>query len=651
MSIPARLPGWLTAALLALLTVALYWPVRGHDFVDYDDPIYVTANPHVQAGLTRRNIGWAFSTGDAANWHPLTWLSLMLDTSLFGKKAVGIHFTNVLLHAANVVLLFWLLRRLTGVNGRSAWVAAIFAAHPAHVESVAWAAERKDVLSTFFGFGALLFYTYYAQKPKVKSENSGVSRNFCLSRTYWLSWFCFALGLLSKPMLVTWPFVLLLLDYWPLQRWKPDRAWPLVREKFPFLALAAAASVVTFIVQKHGGAMEATQNLSWGTRGENTIISYCRYLGELFWPAKLAVFYPQQGDWSPGMVFLAGLFLGGFSALLLARRAGHPAWLMGWLWFIGTLVPVIGLVPVGAQSLADRYTYIPSVGLLVLIAWGACDLTRRWRFQTLILAGAGTVTLLICLALTRHQLGYWQDSQTLFRHALAVTKNNSTAHNDLGTALDNQGRVDEALSEFREAIRIKPDNAAAHYNLGNALAKQGQTEAAINEFQEALRLKPENADAHNNLGSLLAKQGQTMAAIAQFQAALRLDPDDPGAHYNLGNGMLKIGQIDEAIGQFQDTIQLTPDYAPGHCNLGVALEKNGESTEAIAQFQAAIRLQPDYAVAHNSLGIALIGQSRIDEAINEFEEAVRLKPDYTSAQNNLARALDLKNNPAAPMKP
>ena len=681
----SRFPVWLIAVWLVVLTIALYWPATRCDFINYDDGLYVTSNVHVQNGLTLENARWAFRNGYAGNWHPVTLLSHMVDCQIFALKPWGHHLTSVLLHAANTLLVFLFLRSMTGAIWRSVLVAALFGFHPLHVESVAWVAERKDVLSACFGFLALLFYARYAQGQIEKDgeRKRGVFSSLFstfTSGSYWLAFVFYLLGLMSKPMLVTWPFVMLLLDYWPLERFQPSRALRLVVEKIPFFALAAVASVVTFMVQKHEGAVAAGENLPLGARSGNALISYCRYLGKLFWPTDLAVFYPHPGYWPMEQVLLAGGLILGISVLLFVKRRRYPFLLMGWLWYCGTLVPVIGLVQVGGQAMADRYTYIPSLGVLILAIWGAYELTRRWRYHVIALSVAGSAAIVLCLALTRQQLGYWKDSETLFRHALEVTENNHIAHNNLGTALDKKGQIDEAISQFQEAIRLKPDYAEAHNNLGIALDKKGQTDEAISQFQEAIRLKPDYAEAHNNLGNALDKKGQSDEAISQFQEAIRLKPDDASAYYNLGTALDKKGQSDEAISQFQEAIRLKPDYAEAHDNLGVALgrkgqtdeaisqfqeairlkpddasayynlgtalDKKGQTDEAISQFQEAIRLKPDYAEAHSNLGVALGRKGQTDEAISQFQEAIRLKPDYAEAHNNLARALGMKNVPA-----
>ncbi len=538
----SRYPVWLLALLLGLVTISIYWPATSHDFVNYDDPDYVTANVHAQSGLTRESIIWAFSNPVVANWHPLTMLSHMLDCQIYGLKPGGHHLTNVLLHGVNTVLVFLFLRRLTGAIWRSAMVAALFGLHPLHVESVAWVAERKDVLSTLFGLLCLMAYARYAEMPKVQSPMSKIG--IPASRYYWLAWIFFALGLMSKVMLVTVPFVLLLLDYWPLGRFKPSilnfqpsTIWRLVKEKIPFFALAAVASVVAYAVQQHSGAMQTIEHLPLAARAGNALISYCRYPGKLFWPADLAVFYPYPGHWPLEQVLLAGGLIIGISVLFFAQRARYPCLLVGWLWYCGTLVPVIGLVQVGGQSMADRYTYIPSLGLLILVIWGVYELTQRWRYQDTASWVAGSAAIVLCIGLTRQQLGYWQDSEALYRHALAVTEHNYLARHNLGIALYRKGQTDEAISQYREALRLKPDYAEAHYNLGAALGKKGLTDEAIIQFQEALRLKPDYAEAYNNLGTALGMKGQIDEAILQFQEALRLKPDYAEARHNLAHAL------------------------------------------------------------------------------------------------------------------
>jgi Tfp pilus assembly protein PilF len=381
---------------------------------------------------------------------------------------------------------------------------------------------------------------------------------------------------MSKPMLVTWPFVMLLLDYWPLKRFKPGNVWQLLAEKIPFFAGAVAASVVTFMVQQQAGAMAAGENLSFDVRCGNALISYCRYLWKLFWPTDLAVFYPLPGTWPLAEVLLAGGVVLGISVLLFVKRRAYPFLLVGWLWFCGTLVPVIGLVQVGAQAIADRYTYLPSLGVLILTIWGAYELTRRWRFGGMAGLVVGSSAILLCCALTRQQLLYWRDSETLFRHALSVTENNCIAHNSLGLALGVKGQLVEAINQFQEAIRLNPCFAYAHNNLGTALGRKDQLDEAINQFQEAIRLNPAYADAQKNLGTILEMKGQTDEAIKQFQEAIRLNPDDADAHNSLGIAFSRKGQINEAIYQFQESVRLNHYFLQAQDNLAQVMKlKNG----------------------------------------------------------------------------
>ena len=628
----ARDRTWLLAALLGLGTLALYWPATQHAFVNYDDDLYVTHNLQVQKGLSLESLQWVCGNLVCGNWHPVTMFSHLVDCQLYGLRPWGHHFTSIGLHALNAMLLFLWLSWLTGARWRSAGVAALFAWHPLHVESVAWVAERKDVLSTCFGLLALLLYTGYARERQTGNQELatkpvGGSLAFCRSPAYWLAWGCFALGLLSKPMLVTWPFLLLLLDYWPLERFQPGRWRGLLIEKIPFFALAAAASVVTFLVQKWSGAVKTLEVIPLGLRCENAVISYCRYLCKLFWPAELAVFYPQPASWPLGWVLPGGVCLAGLTVWFWRERRRYPFLLVGWLWFLGTLVPVIGLVQVGIQAMADRYTYIPSVGLLILIVWGGYELTRHWRQQAIVLTLAGVAALSLCAALTRQQLGYWQDSETLFRHALKVTADNDVARNNLGLALLDEDQTDAAISEFQAALRLKPDCVEAHHDLGNALSRQGKTDAAITQYQEALRLKPDFAPADISLGTSLLLKGQTNAASRLFQEALRRQPDSVDARYNVALLLATQGQTNEALRQFQEILREHPKDAEVHSALGTLLEKTGQIEAALVQLQATVRLEPDLPSAHTKLGSLLAKSGRSDAAVGEFRAALSLNPD------------------------
>jgi protein O-mannosyl-transferase len=628
------------ALLLVLLTIILYWPALNYDFVPYDDDLHVTRNFQVQQGLTLEGVKWALLNPVNCNWHPLTVWSHMLDCQLFGLRPQGHHFTNVLLHAFNALLVFLLFHQMTGAAWRSLLVAALFSLHPLRVESVAWVAERKDVLSGCFGLAALLSYARYATGGQ-NARNTPPTADFrpLASGYYWLSFSCLALGLMSKPTLVTWPLVMLLLDYWPLRRFQPRTAWRLVGEKLPFLALAAAASVVTIIAQKQSGAMETALDLPLGARSGNALISYCRYLGKLFWPTQLAVFYPHPGHWPLAQVLVAGGSLVAVSGLLWTQRRRFPYLLTGWLWFGGMLVPMIKLVPTGGWAMADRHTYLPSLGILILVVWGTHELTAGWRRQVPALTAVSVVALSLYFCATRHQLAHWRDGVTLFRHALEVTDRNFLAHNNLGVALVAKGQTDEAILQFQQALRLKPDFAEAHCGLGTALTQQGRLDEAIRHLQEALRLQPGYANAHHNLGNALGKRGRIDEAIQEYREAIHLAPESAEAFYNLGNALCKQGQIDEAISQYQRVLRLKPNDTLIRNALGLALAKNGCLDEAIPQYREALRLEPDQTDARYNLANALLRKGKLVEAIAQYQEALRLKPDDPDLHNNFGLAL------------
>jgi tetratricopeptide (TPR) repeat protein len=622
----------LICVCLAVLIAAVYWPVRHARFVNFDDDQYVTANPHVLGGLTVPTVVWAFTAYHSANWHPLTWLSHALDCQWFGMNAGGHHAVNALLHVANTVLLFLVLRRMTGATWRSAWVAAVFGVHPLHVESVAWVSERKDVLSGLFWMLALGAYVRYVERP-TRGRYAVVAG-------------CYAMGLMAKPMVVTLPGVLLLLDYWPLgrTRWQPPvvghhaplRLGELVREKVPFFALAAASCGVTIWAQHSGGAIMSLER-PLGLRMANAAVSYVRYIAKAAWPSGLAAFYPYR-SWPPAVVIVAGAILAAVSGAVIrgARREPHLA--VGWFWFLGTLLPAIGLVQVGNQSMADRYTYLPLIGLAIMLCWSVPSRAMERRNLKGIICVAAAAVLAVCAALSRIQVGYWRDSETLFRHALDVTRDNWLAHNNLGAVLKDQGRYPEAIEHYEDALRIKPEYAEAHNNLGFPLEEEGRTREAIEHYEEALRIKPEYAEAHYNLGNVLLKAGKYPEAIEQYEQALRIKPDFTEAHYNLGNVLLKAGKYPEAIEQYEQALRIKPDYPQVHNNLGFTLFQLGKLSEAIGHYEQALRLQPNYAQAHYNLGNALAKLGRTPEAIAHYEQALRIKPDFVQAQDALARA-------------
>ena len=667
--------------LLGSVVLWTFFPVIDNDFVNYDDGVYVTENIQVQQGLTWEGIGWAFSSSTASNWHPLTWLSHMMDCQLYGLQPWGHHLTSVLLHTANVLLLFVVLTRMMGLRRddpqqpydsppwnanktanaaiaatapqagatwRNLLVAALFGLHPLHVQSVAWVAERKDVLSTLFWLLTLIAYTRYVTSDKwqVTRTTSFLSRVTChVSPYYFLALFFFICGLMSKPMLVALPCVLLLLDCWPLERWKHKSIGMLVAEKAPFFLLAVIASVVTFMVQKSGGAVGTVEEVPWFVRMGNALVSYSRYLGKMFWPVNLAVLYPHPGRWPAWVVLLSGLLLLGISVLVVALRRQRPWLPVGWFWFVGTLVPVIGLVQVGEQSMADRYTYVPMIGVLILFAWGIHELTGRWRYRRVVLFTVATAVVLPCILLTRQQIGYWKDSETLFRRAIAVAGSSRTACYKLGVALGKQGHFDEAISQFQAALKLEPNDLNVLYALGMAWNGKGRLDEAIASFQEVLRLKPDYADAHNNLGFVLSRKGRLDEAISQYQEALRLKPDYVNVRNNLGVALGRKGRLDEAIEQFQEALRLEPHNVGVLYNLGLALNGKGRLDDAIASFREVLKLKPDYADAHDNLGLVLGKEGRWDEAISQFQEVLRLDPNNAGTRSNLAARLRMKDAP------
>jgi tetratricopeptide (TPR) repeat protein len=562
-------PGWIPAWPLCLLLLGLvawaFLPVLHNGFVNYDDGRYITANPHVQAGLSWANVRWAFESTAASNWHPLTWLSHMLDCQLFGLNPRGHHLTSLLIHAANCLLLFLLLRRLTGATARSFLVAALFGLHPLRVESVAWAAERKDVLSTLF---CLLTLHAYASYARAAAAPPGASRPRA-ALFYALTLLAFALGLLSKPMLVTLPCLLLLLDFWPLNRLNRSALPRLLLEKLPLLALAAVSSAITFAVQSSGGATWMMGVLPFASRAENALVSYCRYLGKLFWPSQLSVIYPAAPSWPAAAVVLSALLLLGLSVLAVRLRRRAPYLLTGWFWFLGTLVPVLGLVAVGEQAMADRYTYLPLTGILIALVWGAHDLARACPRRRAAGFALAALALAACVAATRAQTRYWKDSETLFRHAVDVTGANYRAEVNLGGALCDEGRVDEAMGHFKEAVRLRPDSAEAHLDLGAALYSARHRGEAIAEFREAIRLKPGYADAHYNLGIALEDGGALGEAIQEYRRAAGLWPDWKVCH-RLGAALRRSGAAAEAITWLQEAIRLNPGDDDARRELGEA---------------------------------------------------------------------------------
>jgi tetratricopeptide (TPR) repeat protein len=673
------------SAFLCLLAGFTFLPIIRNDFVNLDDPMYVYENVHVQHGFSWEAIRWAFTTLEGGFWHPLTWLSIMLDCRLYGLHPGGHHFTNVLLHAANTLLLFLVFQRMTGATWRSAVVAALFAVHPLHVESVAWAAERKDVLSALFFMLTIWAYARYVETTEPRDRTTTGPRRAVVQGSrfkvqssrffvpifhppslaspklsgggsifYFLALLFFACGLMSKSMVVTLPVVLLLLDYWPLRRgvrcevrsanpssqqWRWAVWRRLAVEKAPFFAASVASGVVTLFAQKAAHALLTPTELPLMNRIANAIVSYAHYLLQMLWPRDLAVYYPFQAALPLWLVAASALL--GAAAVTGALRASrkYPYLGFGSLWYVIILLPVIGLVQVGGQSQADRYTYLPLIGVFTILAWGVHDLTRRWRLQVIALSAAAASSLLACVVLTCRQLGYWKESETLFRRALAVTKDNELAHNSLGSALVSKGRRDEALPEFEKAVELMPDFAEAQNNLGAALAAKGRFDEALGHLQEAARLTPANPGAHCNLGDVLAKTGQMDEAITQYHRAITLKPDEPDPHCHLADVLIQRGRPEEAVPEYRQALKLNPNDAAAHCNLGHALSALGRFDEASLELHEALRLKPDFPDAQNELGLALGILGRLDEAVGHFKAALSSNPNHAAAHCNLGIAL------------
>jgi len=518
---------WVTfciCACLALLTWGVFGQTLRYDFINYDDPRYVYENTNITGGLTIAGIVWAFTHIHSMNWHPITSMSHMLDCQLFGLRPGAHHFTNVLLHTIAVLLLFIALGRMTGALWRSAFVAAVFAIHPLRVESVAWIAERKDVLSGVFFMVTLLAYTHYVRAPSA-------GRYLAVAAAL-------GLGLMSKPMLVTVPFVLLLLDYWPLKRsygrgsQARYRRLRLALEKIPLLLLAAVSSVVTFLVQR--GAVGFTEDLPVWPRISNALVSYVVYIGQTFWPVNLAVFYPHPENrlLSREIILALAILIAVTTAAIVLRRKA-PYFITGWLWYLGMLVPVIGIVQVGWQGRADRYTYLPQIGLYVAITWATADLTTSWRYQRRALSTAALIILGLFAWRTSVQASYWRDSETLFTHALAVTSNNDVAENNLGIVYLRKGKLDEAISLLQAAVDLRPQNSPAHENLAKALLQKGRVADALVHYRKLMELQPDNIEVHNIVGTVLVQQGHIREGIEEWQKVLAIEPDNGNAMNNL----------------------------------------------------------------------------------------------------------------------
>lgn len=622
---------------LIVLTLIPFWQVRHHEFVNYDDNEYVYENPNVTQGLTVRSIVWALVGRHVAHWHPVASLSHLLDVSLFGLKPGGHHVVNLLLHVANTVVLFLALARMTHQPWRSAAVALLFALHPLHVEPVAWVSSRKDVLSTLFLMLTLLAYARYVERPA--------------ARQYVLVLLFVTLGLMAKVMLITLPFALLLLDYWPLARLANEATppkyavvWRRVREKLPLSVPVAVALGIAFHSAIQHGIAGSGNYFPFHVRLANSLVAYGQYILRTFWPVGLAAFYPHPGSAVPlWKVIGSAALLACVSVAVWRMRRRRPYLAVGWLWFLGTLVPVIGLVQSVHFATADKYTYVPLVGLFIMGVWGVTDAAGPWctrgapRLRRAALGVAISGVILALTTLSWVQASYWRNSETLARHTVRVTANNAQMHNNLGLTLVEQGKLDEAALHFNQAIRIRDYYVKAHYNLGVTLAKQGKLNEAIEQYAKAIEVDPDDADTHYNLGNALERRGQVDEAIVQFEHAVRLNPDHADAHYNLGNALNEQGRFDEAIDQFTQVIRIDPGYGEAYNNLGLALARQGKHQDAVERFAEAIRIDPRNAEAYNNLGAALVRQGKLKEAEEQYLKALQIDPNHPTARRNIER--------------
>jgi protein O-mannosyl-transferase len=661
---------------LTAATLLAFWQVNQCDFVDFDDPSYVTENFHIQHGITTEAIRWAFTTGHSSNWHPVTWISHMLDVELFGLKPRWHHLTNLLFHIANTLLLFFVFRRMTKATWQSAFVAALFALHPLHVESVAWVAERKDVLSTFFWMLTMGAYAHYVEHPRFRS---------------YLAVFTFlALGLMAKPMLVTLPFVLLLLDYWPLQRFeqktpaqeipaeinKPVSAskrkgissrkhtvqaivkeekpadrryqWALVRplliEKMPFFALAALSSIATFIVQKKGGSVASLEVIPPGVRIANAFVSYIIYIGKAIWPGNLAVLYLHPGWWPLWQVLGAVLLLIAVTLIVIRQAKRFPYMATGWLWFAVTLVPVIGIVQVGLQAMADRYTYVPLIGLFIMAAWGIPELLKHWRYRKEALAVSSALIFPCLFFFTWTQVGYWRSNITLFGHALEATSDNYVIQENRGAAYAKLGNYSRAIEDYDRAIEINPQYSEAYNNRGVAYGKLGNYRRAIEDYDRAIEIDPECVLSYVYRGAAYLELANPGQALSDYDRAIAIDPENPDGYSNRGAAYDKLGNYRQAISDYDRAIELNHEYAWAYNGRGASYAKLGNRSQAISDYDKAIEIKPEYAEARYNRGVLYQGLGNHRQAIEDYNRAIEIKPDYVEAYANRGAACGVLGN-------
>ncbi|MEO8426570.1 MAG: tetratricopeptide repeat protein [Verrucomicrobiota bacterium] len=627
--------------LLALAVLIVFWPLVHAEFINYDDPDYVTQNPHIR-GLSGRNISWAFQSL-FIYWQPLTWISYMADYEIYGLKAYGFHLTNVALHVVNSLVLFLVMERLTGRRVPSMVVALLFAIHPLHVETVAWISERKGLLSSLFWFLALGAYLRYAARP-------GAGR-------YLVVVACFVLGLMAKSMVITLPCLLLLLDWWPLGRspsspimpstgGKPEtggsRRFPrktwrsLIVEKLPLLAISTASAVFSVAAQRKADAIVSLQNLPLTDRISNSLVGYASYLLKTVWPTDLIVFYPRPDHWLPGQVALSGAIVVGVSAWAFFSRHRRPFVFTGWFWFLGTLVPVIGLLQAGDQAIADRYTYVPLIGLFILAIWAATEFAESSPGRRKGVVSVGAVIVILCGVLGARQARHWQSTRTLFDHALRVDPSNAQVGVVVGSLRSADGHYDEAVRLLENSLRINPRQSDAHVQMGLTLEKQGKLDEAISHYVEAARIKPSYVEAHLLLGLALDRQGRPAEAIEQLQTVLRLNPESPAAHNDLAMILYAKGNVDEAIAHLETAVRVDPHLTTAHENLGTALMGKGDLVRASEHFRAALAITQDSAISRLKLGTIQIAQGNTREGLVSLREALRLRPDWPELLNDLA---------------
>ncbi len=641
------LPKFLFCFIIIIWVYLVYGQVRSHDFITLDDNEYVYDNSHVQNGLTLDSIRWAFTNTDAGIWIPVTWLSLMIDYELFGLNPGIFHITNVVFHIANVLLLFLLFSAITKAPWESMFLSGLFALHPLQVESVAWITERKDVLSIFFMLIALISYFRYVKQPTIYK--------------YCLVFIIYTLGLLAKPMIVTFPLVLLLMDYWPLKRFSSiqglmseNRAEKtfhhsdtgtinrhILMEKIPFLALSGMVSVITLIAVNKNNAFMQLDSLTPVHRLSNSIVSYVTYIMKIFWPGNLAIFYPYESGALPlWKIIGALLILSVITAVAIRLRKRYPYFLFGWIWYIGTLIPVIGIFQTGSQSMADRFTYMPIIGVFTMIVWGVASIKKKRIYQR-ILTSVFAVTFLLLLSVTSwFQISYWRDSITLFSHAIKVTSSNWLAHNSLGIGFERQGNLSGAAEHYKKAIFIDPNYFYAHYNLARVYELLGNYAEASHHLKEVLDFKPDFAEANYNLALTLVQQGKMEEAIAYYKHALKINPHFAEAHYNMALALQHQGKFDEAAAHYKETLHINNENYFAHYNLARIYTSQGNSSAAEIHYSEALRLNPDFAETYYHLGNIYAEKGHITESIEHYKGAIRINPGYTEALNTLGNVLE-----------